>query len=506
MNNINKAQGGDGVSSSSSVEDTANIHSLRRTKIVVTLGPSLDQPEMLEKVIMAGAVIFRANFSHGDISMHEARIKSVREIADRHQKTVAILIDLQGPKIRIGRFKENKIELKEGQEFILDTTLADDAGDEKTVSLAYKRLPNDVSPRDTLLLDDGRIVLRVVKTERTKIYCEVMIGGPLSNNKGINRLGGGLSAEALTDKDRHDIKEAIRLQADYIAVSFPRHGRDIDEARALLNAAGGNPGIIAKIERTEAITNIEEIIEASDAIMIARGDLGVEIGDAELPAIQKKMIRIARSLNKPVITATQMLETMTTNTIPTRAEVSDVANAVLDGTDAVMLSGETAVGLYPDKAVAAMDRICLSAEKHGGSAMISRNNNKDHSFRYVDEAIAMASMYTANHLDIKAIIALTESGTTPLLMSRVNSNISIYGLSRHAATLRRMTLYRGVYPIPFDATHIDRRILNQAAIAELQQRGILENGDLVIVTKGDLIGVHGRTNSLKIMTVGDVPN
>lgn len=481
----------------------AATKSLRRTKIVVTLGPSLDNSEVLERVILAGAVVFRANFSHGAISMHEARIEKVRAIAARHEIAVAILVDLQGPKIRIGKFKQNKIELQEGQDFILDTAMDDDGGDEKSVALAYKNLPNDVHPNDTLLLDDGRLVMRVIKTEATKIYCHVIVGGSLSNNKGINRLGGGLSAAALTEKDRHDIKEAVRLHADYIAVSFPRHGKDIDEARALLNAAGGNPGIIAKIERAEAITNIEEIVATSDAVMIARGDLGVEIGDAELPAIQKKMIRVARTLNKPVITATQMLETMTTNTIPTRAEVSDVANAVLDGTDAVMLSGETAVGLYPDKAVAAMDRICLSAEKHSNVTLAARNNNKDHRFRYVDEAIAMATMYTANHLDIKAIITLTESGTTSLLMSRVNSNIPIYGLSRHAATLRRMTLYRGVYPLPFDATHIDRRTLNQAAIEELQKRNILENGDLVIITKGDLIGVHGRTNSLKIMTVGD---
>ncbi|HEX4045563.1 MAG TPA: pyruvate kinase, partial [Gammaproteobacteria bacterium] len=321
----------------------------------------------------------------------------------------------------------------------------------------------------------------------------------LSNNKGINRLGGGLSAAALTDKDRIDIKEAVRLQADYIAVSFPRHADDIKEARILLKAAGGSPGIIAKIERSEAITNIHSIIEVSDAVMIARGDLGVEIGDAELPAVQKKIIKIARTFNKPVITATQMLESMTSNTIPTRAEVSDVANAVLDGTDAVMLSGETAVGLYPDKAVAAMDRICLSAEKHQ-HIRFSRQM-KIQPLKYVDEAIAMATMYTANHLDIKAIIALTESGTTPLLMSRVNSTIPVFGLSRHEATLRRMTLYRGVYPLPFDATHIDRRILNHAAIQELQKRGILKKGDHVIITKGDLIGVHGRTNSLKIVTV-----
>jgi len=477
------------------------MNELRRTKIVVTLGPSLDDPIMLEKVILAGAVIFRANFSHGEISMHEKRIQMVRDIADKHGIIVAILVDLQGPKIRIGRFKHKKIILTEGQPFTLDTKLDESAGDEHTVSLAYENLPQDVCKNDTLLLDDGRIVFKVSHVEPTKIYCEVVVGGTLSDNKGINRLGGGLSAAALTDKDRADIKDAIRINADYIAISFPRHADDIKEARILLNAAGGNPGIIAKIERAEAITNLDGIIQASDAVMIARGDLGVEIGDAELPGMQKRIIKMSRLHNKPVITATQMLETMITNTIPTRAEVSDVANAVLDGTDAVMLSGETAVGLYPDKAVAAMDRICLSAEKHRSTNIIRQP--RDQQLNYVDEAIAMATMYTANHLDIKAIIALTESGTTTLLMSRVNSSIPIYGLSRNEAALRRLTLYRGVYPVSFDATHIDRRTLNHSAVLELQNRNILKMGDWVIITKGDLIGVHGRTNSMKIVTVGE---
>lgn len=479
------------------------MNHLRRTKIVITLGPSLDDPDMLERVILAGAVVFRANFSHGAITMHETRIANVREIAARHGINVAIMVDLQGPKIRISRFKNNKVVLKEGQAFLLDTALAEDAGDEHQVGLAYKNLPKDVVQGDTLLLDDGRIVFSVNSVTPTQIHCTVTVGGELSNNKGINRQGGGISAEALTEKDRADIIDAVRLNADYIAVSFPRNADDIKEARTLLKAAGGNPGIIAKIERAEAITNIAEIIQASESVMIARGDLGVEIGDAELPAMQKKIIKIARTFNKPVITATQMLETMINNTIPTRAEVSDVANAVLDGTDAVMLSGETAVGLYPDKAVAAMDRICLSAEKH--RSIQSIRQLRDQPLNYVDEAIAMATMYTANHLDIKAIIALTESGTTPLLMSRVNSSIPIYGLSRYDATLRRMTLYRGVYPVAFDATDIDRRVINQSAIAELQKRGILKKGDWVIITKGDLIGVHGRTNSLKIVTVGEMP-
>lgn len=474
---------------------------IRRTKIVVTLGPSLDDNEVLERVILAGAVVFRANFSHGDIKLHEERIENVRRIAKMHGITVAILVDLQGPKIRIGRFKEKKVNLQKGDLFILDTLLDENEGDQQAVSLAYKDLPRDVKPRDTLLLDDGRLVFTVTKVEQNRIHCIVEVGGELSNNKGINRLGGGLSAAALTDKDREHIKEAVRLSADYVAVSFPRHEDDIKEARILLKAAGGNAGIIAKIERAEALHHIESITRVSDAVMVARGDLGVEIGDAELPAAQKKIIKIANHFNKPVITATQMLETMIHNTIPTRAEVSDVANAVLDGTDAVMLSGETAVGHHPDKAVAAMHRICLSAEKHRHA--VSMHHVKHHTVDDVDEAIALSTMFTANHLDIKAIITLTESGTTPLLMSRINSHIPIYGLSRHDTTLRRMTLFRGVYPIPFDATHIDRRAINARATDELIQRGIVQQNDLLIITKGDLIGVHGRTNSMKIVRVGD---
>lgn len=476
---------------------------LRRTKIVVTLGPSLDDREVLKRVIAAGADVFRANFSHGSIETHEQRITAVRELANETGKAVAILADLQGPKIRIGRFKNKKVFLEEGQTFIFDTLAKDDEGTEESVSLDYKNLIHDVVQDDTLLLDDGRLVMEVQKIDQHRIVCKVIVGGELSNNKGINRLGGGLSAEALTEKDRTDLKEAVRLQADYLAISFPRNADDVKEARTLLKAAGGHAGIIAKIERTEAVTNIEEIIKTADGVMVARGDLGVELGDAELPAVQKHIIHLARTLNKPVITATQMLESMTYNTIPTRAEVSDVANAVLDGTDAVMLSQETAVGKYPDKAVAAMHRICLSAEK-APSAKRSRHRLETH-FKYVDEAIAMATMYTANHLDIKAIIALTESGTTPLWMSRVKSSIPIYGLSRHVSTQRRMALYRGVYPIPFDATHIDRRIINQSAVEELQKRGIIKEGDLVILTKGDLIGIHGKTNSMKIVTVGHLP-
>ncbi len=480
------------------------ITTLRRTKIVSTLGPALDDPEILKRAILAGVNIFRANFSHGTVETHEQRIEMVRKLAAECNRIVAILADMQGPKIRISRFKNKKVTLKEGATFILDPSLDEDSGTEESVSLDYKDLPKDVHPGDTLLLDDGRLTFQVKKIADEKIYCEVIYGGELSNNKGINRLGGGLSAGAITDKDRADIKEAARLNVDFLAISFPRTASDIQEARALLKAAGSRAAIVAKIERTEAITNLAEIIEVSDAIMIARGDLGVELGDAELPAMQKLIIQKARAFNKPVITATQMLESMINSSIPTRAEVSDVANAVLDGTDAVMLSAETAVGKYPEKAIAAMDRVCLSAEKH-----LSRNTVKqrtDEFFQYVDEAIAAAAMFTANHLNIKAIIALTESGTTPLLMSRTRSSIPIYGLSRNHEALRRMTLYKGVYPILFDATNIDRRALNSSAVDLLHEHGILKEGDLVILTKGDLIGIHGRTNSLKIVTVGEIHN
>lgn len=474
---------------------------LRRTRIVATLGPSLDNPDVLRRVIMAGADVFRANFSHGSHATHAERINQVRILAKELGRIVAILADLQGPKIRIARFQNGKVQLKEGQSFILDPKMDENAGTDEAVSLDYKNLPRDVFPGDTLLLDDGRMVMRVIKIIGEQIHCKVEVEGELSNNKGINRLGGGLSADALTDKDRIDLVEAVRLEADYIAVSFPRNADDIKEARVLLKAAGSNAGVIAKIERTEAIRNIEEIIHASDAIMVARGDLGVELGDAELPGVQKQIIHLARRLKKPVITATQMLETMTHNTIPTRAEVSDVANAVLDGTDAVMLSQETAVGKYPEKAVAAMHRICLSAEKNP----LTKNPlpRRKMQFSYVDEAIAVATMFTANHLDIRAIVALTESGTTPLWMSRINSDIPIYGLSNHPTTLRRMALYRGVYPIAFDATSIDRRHLNQEAVNTLLAKGIVETGDLVIITKGDLIGVHGKTNSMKIFAVNN---
>ncbi len=475
---------------------------LRRTKILATLGPATDAPGMIEKLIKAGLDVVRINFSHGHVDDHRARVEQVRETAAQYGREVGVLVDLQGPKIRIDRFEDGKIELKEGDRFILDAAWPAEAGNQERVGIAYKALPQDVSSGDTLLLDDGRLVLWVEEVVGQEVRCRVVHGGILSDRKGINRQGGGLSAPALTEKDREDIRTAAALSADYMAVSFPRSAADMEEARQLLREAGGHAQLVAKIERAEALDVLDEIIEASDAVMVARGDLGVEIGDAELPAVQKHLIQRARALNRVVITATQMMESMIYNPIPTRAEVFDVANAVLDGTDAVMLSAETAAGKYPDKAVEAMDRVCREAEKQQLARVSS--HRIDMQFRRVDEGIAMATMYTANHMDIKAIVSLTESGATPLWMSRISSGRPIYAFSRHQATRRKVTLFRGVYSVDFDPQSKDHAQVNKAVIHELQQRGVVNDGDLVIITKGDLMGVHGGTNAMKIVRVGEL--
>lgn len=474
---------------------------IRRTKIVATLGPATNSPDVLDAMFEAGMNVVRLNFSHGEAAAHISLAGRVRERARACRKPVGVLADLQGPKIRIARFKQGKVTLKDGDNFVLDAELGTDEGDDHHVGIDYKALPDDVSEGDTLLLDDGRIVLRVESIFGKSIITRVVVGGLLSNNKGINRQGGGLSAGALTDKDKQDIITAARMQADYLAVSFPRSAEDIHDARRLLRQAGGHAAIVAKIERAEAIDVIEEIIEAADAIMVARGDLGVEMGDAALPPIQKRIISLARRMNRVTITATQMMESMIENPIPTRAEVFDVANAVLDGTDAVMLSGETAMGKNPIKTIAAMHRICLQAEQER-EIRVSRHRIDSH-FERMDEAIAMGAMYMANHLNVKAIAALTESGATVLWMSRISSGIPIFALTPHENTARLVTLYRGVYPIKFAREHNDHAALNKGMIEELQRRGVVDDGDIVIITKGDL-EAQGSTNALKLVRVGDM--
>jgi len=474
---------------------------LRRTKIVATLGPASSDQKVLENMIRAGVDLVRMNFSHGSAQDHMARAATVRAAAAAVGRTVGILADLQGPKIRIRKFENDKILLNKGDSFILDASL-DGLGNQQRVGLDYKELPNDVDVGTVLLLNDGMLEFHVTGVKGTEVHCLVVRGGVLSNNKGINRKGGGLTAPALTDKDKEDIKTAALIKADYLAVSFPRTGDDMRLARELMNAAGGKSLLMAKIERAEAIPVLGDIIDASDAIMVARGDLSVEVGDAAVPGLQKKMIKLARAKNRLVITATQMMESMITSPIPTRAEVSDVANAVLDGTDAVMLSAETAVGDYPVETIEAMARICLKAEAETEDA--STDHRMQHvKFSRVDQSIAMSALYAASHFDVKAIVALTQSGSTALWMSRWVVEAPIFALTPKSETLSKVTLFSGVHPIAFKPTSKDPSATLIEAENELVSRGLVEEGDLVVFTVGEAIGKSGHTNTLKIVKIGD---
>jgi pyruvate kinase len=472
----------------------------RRTKIVATLGPATDHPGTLKKMIKAGLDVARINFSHGDADDHRKRAKLLRDAARECGVEVGLMGDLQGPKIRVRRFKQRSVELKDGASFFLDSALGLEDGTIEGVGVALDTMHEDVAKNDILLLNDGMITLQVTSVEGTRIHTQVVNGGILSDHKGINKKGGGLSAEALTDIDRQNIKLAVELEADFLAVSFVRTGEDVEEARRLFQEAGGKGLIVAKVERTEAVDNINSIIDASDVIMVARGDLGVEMGYAQLTGIQKKLIRKTRKRSKVVITATQMMESMIQHPIPTRAEVSDVSNAVMDGTDAVMLSGETAVGIFPVKAIRAMSEVCEGAEQFPLPQGSTRHRIGDF-FERADEAIAMAAMYTANHLAVTSIIALTESGSTPLWMSRIRSDIPIYAFTPHVATSRRVTMYRGVGSVFFEITQTEARALYQDIFDALLANEIVEVGDLVIFTQGDLDGVSGSTNAMKIIRV-----
>lgn len=471
----------------------------RHTKIVATLGPASSSPEVLERMVEAGIDVVRMNFSHGTAADHKARAEGIRAAAAKHGRIVGILGDLQGPKIRVGKFENNKITLAQGDAFILDAACK--LGTQERVGLDYKDLPKDVRPNDILLLDDGRLKLTVDAVRGTEIHTRVLVGGELSNNKGINRQGGGLTAPALTAKDMEDIRTAAEIGVDFVAVSFPKSAADMYMARQLLRAAGSDAVLIAKIERVEAVTNMAEILDASDGVMVARGDLAVEVGDAAVPALQKKMIRMARDKNKLTITATQMMESMIHSPVPTRAEVSDVANAVLDGTDAVMLSAETAAGKYPVEVVESMARICVEAER---SAEVTLDREfLDRIFTRIDQSIAMAAIWTAHHLKVKAIAALTQSGSTALWMSRLNCGVPIYALTPDAGSLSRMALYREVRPLLMTQQHTEREQLLAEAESLLIERGVVELGDLIVLTIGEPIGSIGGTNTLKIVRVGD---
>ena len=474
---------------------------LRSTKIVATLGPASSDPAVLERMVRAGVDVVRLNFSHGTAEDHLKRADLVKEIARKTGRTVAIMCDLQGPKIRIGKFKDGKVMLEKGQRFALDATCA--MGDQERVGLDYKELPRDVEAGAVLLLDDGKIVLDVTDVRGEEVQTKVRHGGVLSNNKGINRQGGGLTAPALTAKDMEDIKTSARLNADYLAVSFPKTGADMYMARELMRAAGGRAFLIAKIERAEAVGHdaLIDIMRGSDGIMVARGDLAVEVGDAAVPALQKKMIRLAREQNKLTITATQMMESMISSPVPTRAEVSDVANAVLDGTDAVMLSAETASGKYPVEVIEAMDRICIEAEQT--QPLNLEQDFLNRVFTRVDQSIAMAALFTAYHLKVKAIAALTESGSTALWMSRMNCGVPIYALTSQTGTRYRCALFRDVSPLMVKYVGHDREELLQEAEKVLVDNGVVKHGDLIVLTIGEPIGKAGGTNTMKIVKVGE---
>ena len=473
----------------------------RATKIVATLGPASSDPALLEQMIRAGVNVVRLNFSHGTAQDHIDRAKMVREAAQRAGREVAIMADLQGPKIRVGKFADGKVMLVTGQKFLLDASRTE-LGDNTGVGLDYKELPRDVKPGDILLLNDGLIVMTVDGVKGEVVQTTVTMGGELSNNKGINKKGGGLTASALTAKDMEDIRTAMAFQADYVAVSFPKNATDMEMARQLCNVAAAEyrhkPHLIAKIERAEAIPKLLEILLASDGIMVARGDLAIEVGNAIVPALQKRMIKLAREHDKTVITATQMMESMIANPVPTRAEVSDVANAVLDGTDAVMLSAETAAGKFPLETVVEMAKICHAAE--GASDVKLDADFTGKTFNRIDQSIAMGALFTAYHLGAKAIVAMTDSGSTALWMSRHLVNVPIYALTANLSTQRKMALYRNVRPLLMDASN-DRDTALVQAENHLKKRGIVHSGDVYAITCGEPMGAPGGTNMLKICRV-----
>ncbi|MDR3410260.1 MAG: pyruvate kinase [Formivibrio sp.] len=474
---------------------------LRSTKIVATLGPSSNDPATLERLLNAGVNMVRLNFSHGTAEDHIGRAATVREIAKRLSRPVAVLVDLQGPKIRVGKFEKGKVTLEKGAKFILDAECQ--VGNLERVGLDYKELPNDVEAGAILLLNDGLIKMEVNEVRGPEVHCTVLLGGVLSNNKGINRQGGGLTAPALTAKDMDDIKTAAKLNADYVAVSFPKSGSDMYMARTLLRAAGSKALLIAKIERTEAITNLEEILDASDGIMVARGDLAVEVGEATVPALQKKMIKLARKKNKLTITATQMMESMIEAPVPTRAEVSDVANAVLDGTDAVMLSAESAAGKFPVETVEVMARTCVEAEKSQESKIITEDALFGGDFNRIDQAISMSALYAASRLNVKAIAALTQSGSSALWISRFLCGVPIYAITPQEETYNRLSLMRDVFPMLVAQSSSDHDEQLVRAEVEMLRRGVVQKGDIVIFIFGDVVGIGGGTNSMKIVKVGE---
>ena len=481
--------------------DSIAVPHQRRTRIVATLGPATDPPEILEAVLRAGVDVVRLNFSHGDPSAQVARGEAVRAMALKIGREIGILADLPGPKIRVETFAEGKVALKAGNRFDLVASLDVPPGDATQVGVSYLELPGDVVPGDVLLLDDGVVQLEVTAVEGERIVTRVLNDCFLSNRKGLNKQGGGLSLGAITEKDRELIVIAAGMNVDFIAVSFCRNAEDMNEARRVAKAHGSNAALVAKIERAEAIENLTEIVDASDVVMVARGDLGVEIGDAELPGLQKKIIREAVAREKVVITATQMLQSMVDSPIPTRAEVLDVANAVIDGTDAVMLSQESAAGNWPVKAVEAMARICIGAEKQFVADTDFEAARRG--LERADQAIAMATMFLSEHIGVRGVVAMTESGGTARFLSRFRSSVPIFAFSRHGPARRKMALMRDVFPMDYDSRGQTPREAARGSIRLLVDAGLLQPGDRVVFTSGEHMETRGATNTLRLLEIGE---
>lgn len=481
------------------VDISKNVSHRRRTKIIATMGPGTDDPEVLEGLIRAGVDVFRLNMSHGEPEQHASRARMVREVSKRLSWQVAILVDLQGPKIRVETFREGSVELESGDHFTLDADNPELPGDKHRVGVSYSGLPGDVSPGDTLLLDDGLISMQVQSIHGGQVQCLIENGGKLSDRKGLNLHGGGLSIAGLAEHDLPHIELAAEMGADYVAVSFVSNAADIEHARRLLRKAGSEAALVAKVERMEAIENLDEICEAADVIMVARGDLGVEIGDEELPGLQKHIIRTAIKHNRITATATQMMQSMIENPIPTRAEVLDVANAVLDGTDAVMLSAETAVGKHPVKVIEAMNRICLGAERHFESEGGGDCSHLNIRFERIDQAIAMAAMFLATNVSVQAIVALTESGSTAQWLSRIQSSVPIFAFSTNEQSRRRMAMFRDVFPVKQTMDSEDADKVVAEALRTLMAHGAVKEDDRVLVTMGDQMCRSGGTNTLRFV-------
>ncbi|WP_028986403.1 pyruvate kinase [Thermicanus aegyptius] len=475
---------------------------MRKTKIVCTIGPASEKPEVLRDLITLGLDVARLNFSHGTYEEHGARIKLIREISKELGKDVAILLDTKGPEIRTIDVENGAVELIPGEEIILTTE--EILGNAKRVSITYKGLPDDVEAGSRILIDDGTLELVVEKVVGGEIYCRIITGGILKNHKGVNVPGVKVRLPGITEKDAEDIRFGIEQGVDFIAASFVRKAADIYDIRKILEEHGADIEIIAKIESEEGVQNAEEILAVSDGLMVARGDLGVEIPAEDVPLIQKRLIAMCNAAGKPVITATQMLDSMQRNPRPTRAEASDVANAILDGTDAIMLSGETAAGKYPRESVRTMARIAERTESAYGRELAVRERGKNASMVTITGVISEAVARAAVDLQAAAILAPTESGYTARMISKNRPNLPILAVTPHGKVIRKLKLVWGVYPIRYQNEQKSTDEMMEQAVELALESGMVKRGDLIVITAGVPLREPGTTNLMKIHVIGDV--